>query len=270
MISSSKLFGTLMSVLSGLIMLFSTSCSTGKKLNYFNDLPDAETVSLKPMPALDRVIERGDRLDIAFIVRDQESAAFFNKHSVTASAAGMGMGASAGPTQRDYLVDPDGDVEIPVIGKVKLAGLTLRDAKQKLIGLVNPFLKDPLIEVNFNTFKVTILGEVKNPGSFIISAQHATLFEALAAAGDMPHTAKRYDVRLFRDYNGKRTVSKFDLRKASTLNNPEIFQMRPNDVIYVQARKGVLVKEESALIASLVTILISAITLGFTINNNNN
>jgi polysaccharide export outer membrane protein len=249
------------------ILMLTSSCSTSKNLNYFNDLPNSDAYELKPMPVQQRIIERGDRLDIAFIVRDQESAAFFNKHNMATAATAAGVGISAGPANPDYLVDADGEVEIPVIGKVKLAGLTTLQAKEKLTGLVNPFLKDPLVEVNFNTFKVTILGEVKAPGSYVISAQHATLFEALAAAGDLPHSAKRYDVRLYRDYNGKRTISKFDLRKMYVLNDPDIFQMRPNDVLYVQARPGSLFKEESGLFASLFTILLSSITLGLTIHN---
>jgi polysaccharide export outer membrane protein len=249
------------------VLILTSSCSTSKNLNYFNDLPNTDSYELKPMPAQQRIIERGDRLDIAFIVRDQESAAFFNKHNMATAATAAGVGISAGPANPDYLVDADGEVEIPVIGKVKLAGLTTSQAKEKLTGLVNPFLKDPLVEVNFSTFKVTVLGEVKSPGSYVISAQHATLFEALAAAGDLPHTAKRYNVSLYRDYNGKRTISKFDLRKMYVLNDPDIFQMRPNDVIYVQARPGAVFKEDAGLVVELFTILFSAATLGFTIHN---
>jgi polysaccharide export outer membrane protein len=262
---------TLILCFAAFVLMLTTSCSTGKKLNYFNDLPDAETLELKAMPEHERIIERGDRLDIAFLVKDQESAAFFNKHSMAgvANAAAAVTGVAGSVSNGDYLVDIDGEVEVPVVGKIKLAGLTTRQAKQKLTGLVSPFLKEPLVEVNFNTFKITVLGEVKNPGSFIISAQHATLFAALAAAGDLPHSAKRYDVRLYRDYNGKRTISKFDLRKASVLDDPDIFQMRPNDVIYVQARSGSLFKEEFGLFASIFTVLLSAVTLGITIQNSN-
>jgi polysaccharide biosynthesis/export protein len=257
------------------VLMFTTSCSTSKKLNYFNDLPDAETYELKAMPVPERIIERGDRIDISFIVKDQESAAFFNKHSMTgvAGAVGAATGGAGGGTgagSSDYLVDQEGEVQIPVVGKVSIAGLTLSQAKQKLGGLVSTYLKDPLVEMNFSTFKVTVLGEVKNPGTFVISAQHATLFEALAAAGDLPHSAKRYDVRLLRDYGGKRTVRKFDLRKSSVLEDPDIYQMRPNDVIYVQARSGSLFKEDFGLVASVVTILISAVTLGFSIQNSKN
>ncbi|HUP14261.1 MAG TPA: polysaccharide biosynthesis/export family protein [Niastella sp.] len=257
------------------VLMLTTSCSTGKKLNYFNNLPDSEAYELKAMPVPERIIERGDRLDINFIVKDQESAAFFNKHSMAgvASAVGAATGATgggAGAGSPDYLVNLEGEVEIPVVGRVQVAGLTLSQAKQKITGVVSPYLKDPLVEIGFQSFKVTVLGEVKNPGTFVISTQHATLLEALAAAGDLPHTAKRYDVRLLRDYNGKRVVRKFDLRNASVLEDPDIFQMRPNDVIYVQARSGSLFKEDFGIAASIVTVLISAITLGFSIQNNKN
>jgi polysaccharide export outer membrane protein len=253
------------------VSMFTTSCSTSKKLNYFNDLPDSEAYELKAMPVPERIIERGDRLDITFIVKDQESAAFFNKHSMAGVVSAVGAatgGAVSGGS--DYLVNPDGEIDIPVVGRIQIAGLTISQAKQKLAGVVSPYLKDPLVEMAFQTFKVTVLGEVKNPGTFVISTQHATLFEALAAAGDLPHSAKRYDVRLLRDYNGKRVVRKFDLRKASVLEDPDVFQMRPNDVIYVQARSGSLLKEDFGLFASVVTILLSAITLGISIQNNNN
>ena len=266
---------TLILCFAAFVLMLTTSCSTSKKLNYFNDLPNAETYELKNMPIPERILERGDRLDISFIVKDQESAAYFNKHSMTgvAGAVGAATGAAGGGTgagNSDYLIDLEGEVEIPVVGRVKLAGLTISQAKQKLAALVSPYLKDPLVELTFSTFKVTVLGEVKNPGTFVISAQHATLFEALAAAGDLPHSAKRYDIRLLRNYNGKRTVHKFDLRKSSVLEDPDIFQMRPNDVIYIQARSGSLFKEDFGLVASVVTILISAVTLGFSIQNSKN
>lgn len=261
---------TLITCFSAFVLMLTTSCSTSKNLNYFNDLPNAETYELKAMPLQERIIERGDKIDISFITKDQESAAFFNKHSmgVVGAAAGAVAGTgAAGPGTTDYLVDGDGEVEIPVVGRVQLAGLTASQAKQKLMGLVSPFLKDPLVEVSFITFKITVLGEVKNPGSYVMSAQHATLFDALAAAGDLPHSAKRYDLRLYRDYNGKRTISQFDLRKASVLEDPEIFLMKPNDVIYVKPRSNSLFKEESGVFLSVFSILLTAMTLGFTIKN---
>lgn len=255
------------------VLVLATSCSTRKKLNYFSDLPDSEAYELKAMPVPERIIERGDRLDITFIVKDQESAAFFNKHSMAGMASAVGAATGTGGSVSkgsDYLVNPDGEVEVPVVGRIQIAGLTINQAKQKVASVVSPYLKDPLVEMAFQTFRITVLGEVKTPGTFVISTQHATLLEALAAAGDLPHSAKRYDVRLLRDYNGKRVVRKFDLRKASVLEDPDIFQMRPNDVIYVEARSGSLFKEDFGIAASIVTVIISAITLGFSIQNNRN
>jgi polysaccharide export outer membrane protein len=188
--------------------------------------------------------------------------------AATAAAAVVGVGGGGGASAgADYVVNEEGEIEIPVVGRIKLSGLTISQAKQKIFGAVSPYLKEPLIEISFTTFKVTVLGEVKAPGSYVIPSQQATLFTALAAAGDLPHSAKRYDVHLYRDYNGKRTVKKFDLRKASVLEDPDIFMMRPNDVIYVQARTATIFKEESGLVASMFTVVISIVTLGFTIHN---
>src|SRR5262245_47902607 len=145
---------TLIFCFAAFVLLFTSSCSTSKRLNYFNDLPDTETYELKAMPVPERIIERGDRLDINFIVKDQESAAFFNKHSMAgaanAAAAAVGVGGAGGGATgagADYVVDMEGLVEIPVVGKVQIAGLTISQAKVKLNAAVSPYLKEPLIEM---------------------------------------------------------------------------------------------------------------------------
>src|SRR5690606_1334198 len=126
-----------------------------------------------------------------------------------------------------------------------------------LTNLSSSYIKDPIVDVDFNTYRVTILGEVRGPGTFSLPHQRTTLFEALAAAGDLPRSAKRYNIQLYRDYKGERTITKFDLRNKSVLTNPRVFQLKPNDVLYVQPRGSSLFKEDFNFVTTIVTLLVS-------------
>jgi polysaccharide export outer membrane protein len=140
-------------------------------------------------------------------------------------------------------------------------GFTTKQVRDTIFNLVTPYLKDPLVNVRFINFKFTVLGEVRNPGTFTLSQQRTTLLDALGAAGDLPRTAKRYDLQLYRDYNGKRRISKIDLTKTSILNNPDLFQVRHNDVIIVQPRDVPLFTEESRLYVGFLSLLLGAATV---------
>lgn len=243
------------------------SCTPSRKLNYFNDLPDSTIVRLPPVIEEERIIEKGDMLDIVFNAKDQDAVTPFNKQTSTAAVTGTpGTKSMPSASPQAYTVDPLGVIEMPVIGKMEVKGMTSRQLKNRLTTLVSPYLKDPIVEVKFASFSVTILGEVRAPGTFNLSGQRTTVFEALAAAGDLPHTAKKYNVHLYRDYNGERSITKIDLTNKSLLYNQQVFQMKPNDVLYVQTRKGAIFKEDFGLFASIVTLVVSIVTLGITIS----
>jgi polysaccharide export outer membrane protein len=253
------------------LMALLVSCSSAKKLQYFRNLPDSATVELPPTYQEDRVVEAGDRLNIAIGGRDQEAAAFFNKHAVSSGAPTSATGASAssgsgGGDESGYLVNNEGFIEMPMLGVVHVRGLTQNALKADLTKRVTPFLKEPLVDVAFTTFTVTLIGEVRGPGAHTLSMQRTTIFDALAAGGDLPHSAKRYDISLYRDYKGKRTITKVDLRKKDFLYNDQVFQMRHNDIIYVQPRNASIFTEDFGLFSSLFTILVTTVTLAITLS----
>ncbi|RCH56658.1 hypothetical protein DJ568_02005 [Mucilaginibacter hurinus] len=235
--------------------LFS-SCSTN--LRYFNDLPDSTVVNLKPLPQEERYIQIGDRLLISIGAFNDASAQIFNRYGGELTSGGMAGGArAAGGANSEisgYLVDAQGNVEFPIIGKVKADGLTADGLKNKISNLVKEYLKEPLVTVKFYVFKFTVLGEVRSPGTFSLPMQRTTILDALGAAGDLPRTAKRYDIQIYRDYNGKRTITKIDLRQSALLNNADVFQIKHNDVIYVQPRDSRFAGEEARFYTSLLTV----------------
>lgn len=250
-----------------LLALGMVSCTSSRKLNYFNNLPDSTTVRLPPVIEEERVIEKGDNLDIVFNAKDQDAVTPFNKQTSTAVLTGTPGAQPAGIPSQGYTVDLSGTIEMPVLGKIEVKGMTSRQLKSRLTTLVSPYLKDPIVEVKFTSFNITVMGEVRSPGTFSLSgAQRTTVLEALAAAGDLPHTAKKYNVHLYRDYNGQRSVTRIDLTNKSLLYNQQTFQMKPNDVLYVQTRRGSIFREDFSLVASIVTLVVSVVTLGFAIS----
>src|SRR5688500_16358766 len=183
-----------------------TSCTTAKKLRYFQDLPESDVVDLPPAPQEERAIEYGDQLDITFSGKDPEAALFFTRKGVTTTLGEPGQ-----------IVDPQGFIEFPMLGKLKVYGLTARQLKNKLTELASPYMKEAMVEVRFITFRISVLGEVRSPGTFILPQQRTSILDGLAAAGDLPITAKRYVPQLYRQANGKRSVTKIDLRKKDVL-----------------------------------------------------
>ncbi|TKK65033.1 hypothetical protein FC093_21250 [Ilyomonas limi] len=244
-----------------------SSCTSSKQLTYFQDLPDKNVIDLPPMQPEERVIENGDDLYINFSAKDNEAANYFNKSSTTAVVPAVPgtVSAPATTTGSSYIVANDGFIEIPRLGNIKVVGLTAGQLRAKLLTSVAPYLKDPMVEVRFNTFKISVIGEVRSPGRYVLDMQRTTIFEALAAAGDLPLTAKRYNVELYRDYNGQRKIYKIDLTKASVLNNQEIFQLRHNDVLYVQPLQNTIARENFNTVTATLSIILSVVTLGYAI-----
>jgi polysaccharide export outer membrane protein len=236
-----------------------SSCTSAKNLHYFNDLPDSSHVFLPPISKEDRVIEYGDHINILITAEEKDAVAYFNSQG----------GAAGGPVSpgSGYLVNSLGYIEFPIIGKIKVIGLTEEQLKESLTKLISKYVKEPLIDVRFNSFKITVLGEVKSPGTFTMDMQRTNLFQALALAGDLPNTAKRSDIQLYRDYNGERAIIKFDLRKKDILYNPEIFELRHNDVIYVKPFRKQLFQENFAFITSIVSLLVGFVSIGYIIVN---
>ena len=238
-----------------ILTLFYFSCTSTKQLRYFNDLPDSAIVDLPLMVQEERYIQDGDRLIVNITGIDQAAAALFN-------TAGSSASSSVRETEvSGMLVEADGSIDFPHLGKVYARGLTATQYKEKLTGLLLKYIKEPLISVRFFQIKFTVLGEVRAPGTYTLPLQRTTFLDALGAAGDLPISAKRYDIQIYRDYNGKRNIYKVDLRSKAILYNSTLFQVRHNDVIYVQPRDSRRFSEEARFYASLVTVAVGIIAI---------
>lgn len=235
-----------------------SSCTSAKKLRYFQDLPDSDIVDLPPAPQEERLIEYGDQLDISFSGKDPEAALFFTRKGVPPTLGEPGQ-----------IVDPQGFIEFPMLGKMKVQGLTARQLKNKLTELASPYMKEAMVDVRFISFRISVLGEVRSPGTFLLPQQRTSILDGLAAAGDLPITAKRYDIQLYRQAAGKRSITKIDLRKKQVLLDNETFQLRHGDVLIVPPRTTTVAQQELGFFTTIIGLVISLVSIVIILNRNN-
>lgn len=237
---------------------FSTSCIPAKNLKYFNNLSDSQIVHLPDLEKPKAVIMPDDILEIRIAGANPETSALLNSYSTTTSAAN-----AANPTTT-YLVDNKGDIEFPIMGKIHAAGLSKEEFKDRLKERVSKYLKDPLVSVKFTNFRFTVLGEVKNPGSYLVPNEKVTVLEALGLSGDMTSYSRRTNVRVIRDSSGNREIGQLDFTDKAVFTS-KYYYLQRNDVVYVEAEKSKSQFEDFSRVSSIVATLASIIALAITI-----
>ncbi|AWM34218.1 polysaccharide biosynthesis/export family protein [Hymenobacter nivis] len=214
------------------------ACTTGRNLVYFSDLSNTAPNQTPILNSIEPKIEVGDLLSIIVSSLNAETNQAFNSGILLPITAGSSAGTAAvNRINEGYLVDSNGDVNFPIIGKIKLAGLTKEEATEKIISLVGKSAKSPLVTIRFLNFRVTVIGEVNRPSTFIVPTEKINILEALGLAGDMTGYGRRDDVLIIREKNNVRTTTRIDLNNKSTLNSP-YFYLQQNDIVYVEPDKA--------------------------------
>jgi polysaccharide export outer membrane protein len=171
-----------------------------------------------------------------------------------------------------YTVGADGNINFPIVGKINVQGLTRRECEDKIAGLVKPYLSsdiNPVVVVEFQSYTVTVLGEVARPGAFNVNSEKYSVLQALGAAGDMTIYGMRDNVLLIReDAKGEKTTHRLDLNDANVIKSP-YFYLQQNDVVYVQPNKAKAknsdIGSSTSLWFSATSILISLTSLMYNI-----
>lgn len=211
------------------IFLFA-SCQSYKKVPY---LQDAEVVeqTVQQGNLYDAKIMPKDLLTIVVSCTNPELAVPFNL-TVVGSADSNSQSAQA------YLVDNEGQINFPVLGELKVGGLTKKQAEQLIVEKLKPYIKEtPIVTVRMVNYKISVIGEVASPGTFTISNEKVNLFEALAMAGDMTVWGVRDNVKLIREgADGKQEIVTLDMSKAETILSP-YYWLQQNDIVYVTPNK---------------------------------
>ncbi|RAR51126.1 polysaccharide biosynthesis/export family protein [Flavobacterium lacus] len=235
------------------VVVLMTSCASKQKMIYLQGIEQtatSEVVNYEPKIQLD------DLIYINVSSESMEAAAPFNfGGAVQQTAAGNAVQYSS------YLVDNQGYISLPIIGSVKVAGLTKTELHDFLKIKLEEYLKDPILMVRVINFKVTVMGEVKSPGNFTINSDRLTIMEALAQAGDLTPVANRENVLVVREESGIKSYYRVNLTDSEVLKSP-IYYLKQNDLIIVEPR---FTKPESSVVGANLPITLSVISLLLTI-----
>ena len=216
------------------LIAFLASCSAPKEVLYLQDIASIKEENIDKNYEV--IIHKDDLLAILVNSKDPELALPFNMPVVTYQ-----IGAQTTAQQRllGYLVDQNGDIDFPILGKIHVEGLTRMQVteliKQKLMS--EDLIKDPIVTVQFLNFKVFVMGEVTRPGTFDISGDRITLLEALSMAGDLTIYGRRDRVAVIREKDGKRRILYHDLRSSDIFQSP-CYYLQQNDIVYVEPNKA--------------------------------
>ncbi len=244
-----------LTLLSVIILL--TSCATKKEIVYFQD---AENLAeRKNDQSFEPIIESNDILYVSISSMNEAVLIPFKRSS---GLEGNMSNSNAG--LQGYLVNVDGDIRFPVVGNVNVAGKTRGQVEEDLRSKLSQFITDVVVDVRIMNFKITVIGEVNNPGVYTIADERVTLPQALGLAGDLSEDGKRENILVIREINGQQQVSRIDLTKTDFFSSPYYF-LKQNDVVYVEpSTKGVkksgFIPDIPALL-SLMTVVLSTIIL---------
>ena len=216
-------------ILAAFCLMAVASCSSYKDIIYFQDIDD---VDLKPLSTeFEAVIKKDDRLTIVVSGPDKSVTAPYN---LTLSELANGGTTSTDPEKAtlSYLVDAQGNINFPTLGVIHVEGMTRNELVDYLTAEIGKDVKDPIVYVSFRNYKITVLGEVRSPGTYTMDSEKINILQALGKAGDLNLTAQRDGIILIREINGEQKHFKIDLKDSHLLDSP-YFYLQQNDVLYI-------------------------------------
>ena len=236
------------------LMISMGSCVSKKEMVY---LQDAEgVIALQAIVKVEPKIQQNDILSINVSALDAEAALPFNLFE-----AGN---TTSLPKPITYLVNSDGKINFPVLGKIEVEGFTTKEVTNYLTEALEVYIKNPIVNIRLINFKVTVLGEVKSPGTYPVPNERISILEAIGLAGDLTIQGKRKNVMLIREQEGKRTFVNIDLTNKEMLNSP-YFYLAQNDVLIVEPNKSKInssaVGANTGIILSTISFLISILAI---------
>jgi polysaccharide export outer membrane protein len=231
------------------------SCGSTKNVPYFKNI---DSISLADSRGLfDARIMPKDELIITVITTDPEASKPFNL-TVSRSLGSGGSLSTGGGSLQAYLVDNDGFINFPILGKLHVQGLTKRECEDLIKSKIQPYLarsENPVVTVRMSSYRVTVIGEVASPRVIPVSTEKMSIIEALAQAGDLTIYGRRENIILIReDATGEKHHVRLNLNDANIINSP-YYYLQQNDVVYVEPNK---VKAQNSMVGQTTSLWISA------------
>ena len=251
-----------------LVAICASSCVTQKKMTYLREVTaqSADSINSHFTPKSEITIKPADMLTIYITALDQEAVAPYNAYMVNVGDPSATQIRTT-PTLLPYRVDEEGNIEMPVLGKLHVEGLIRQELEDLIKGMLEKQVVKPMVQVNLTSPKVSVLGEVAKPGVVSITNGRLTLLEALAAVGDMTPYGRRDNVLVSREVDGKMEFTRIDMTKDEIYASP-YYYLQQNDVVYVSPNKVRTISSSNVgLWLSTVSTLASAATVIVTVLN---
>ena len=251
-----------------LVGLFATSCVTQKQMTYLRtvEADSAKSINQNFHAVSEIVIKPGDALTIYISALDKEAIVPYNLPAVAFTDLNTTSLTTVGQLQ-SYRVNEEGDVELPVLGKIHVEGLKRDEVAEVIKKALATQVVDPLVQVNMVGAKVSIMGEVTRPGQVTITNGRLTLLDALAAAGDLTPYGRRDNVLVTREQDGKLEFARINLTSSELFASP-YYYLQQNDVVYVSPNKVRVINSANvSLWLSMVSTIASAATVIVTVVN---
>ena len=264
-----RFFRKIFLLLSGICCLIASSCTSYQKIPYLQETANKPD-SLAVQPLYDARIMPKDLLTITVNTTNPEAAAPFNLSVQSVPSSKQSIPLTQQATLQQYLVDNNGNIQFPVLGSLQLGGLTKNEAEALIREKLKPYLREaPIVTVRMANYKISVLGEVANPGSFTIGNEKINVLEALAMAGDMTIWGLRDNVKLVREAaNGQKEIVVLNLNQADLIHSP-YYYLQQNDILYVSPNKTKAknsdIGQSTSLWVSATSILVSVANLLVTI-----
>ena len=253
------------------VLFFLSSCTSKKKLDYLQNI---ESVALEAsMKNAKSTIQPNDQLVIMVTAKDMDVVKPFNQNFSSGqilqyslpsnNAPAQSQTSASGPT---YMVDSQGNIEFPVIGKINTENKTTEELRDILKKEISKYVLNPQVSVRNTNYKITVLGEVNRPGTYNIPDAQTTLLEVLGLAGDLTIYGNREDILVLRNIDGTMTKERINLTKADFINSP-YFYLKQNDVIIVSPnetkQKTSRLDPNAGIYISVASIVVTILALIF-------
>lgn len=244
-----------------LVCTILVSCASKKDVLYFQDAGNYETIVSDNTHTNKFKVD--DVISINISTLDPEASIPFNLFS------GVQEGGIQ-PQQIDYIVSKAGDIDFPVLGKVNVLGLSPDETKALLTEKLKTYLKNPIINIRLKNFTVTVLGQVRQPGTYLVNGEQITILEAIGLANDLDIKGSRKNVLVIRDFNGTKVYTRIDLTTKEALNSP-VYYLTQNDVVYVEPNQSAVTSSSldnrASIAISIASVLITSTVLILTQRN---
>lgn len=242
-----------------------SSCVSNKKIAYFQDIQAQNQAQLeKAVKFTEPTIQTDDILAISIFTLNPQSGAIVNQASSNPVLGGNTNNSLSGQNT-GFLVDKNGEVELSLIGKIKVLGLTTYQARELIREKAGEVYKQPNVQLRFANFKISVLGEVTSPSTYTIPNEKVTVLDALSLAGDLTIYGRRDNILIVRDNNGKKEFGRLDLNSSAVFSNP-FYYLKQNDFVYVEPNKRKVSASNSAqiqtigVLASVISVIVLAIS----------